>query len=80
MYRRAFTRREEIRGTFSARGPFSMIGRYSASRAATPKVEVIECKMEQCIARGFGDVDWSAVQEATRYRAGLAQNKVDSSR
>jgi hypothetical protein len=33
---------------------------------------VIRGKMQECIARGLGEADWSAIQEATRARAGLA--------
>ena len=33
---------------------------------------VLQGKMKECVARGLGDADWSAVQEATRARAGLA--------
>jgi len=33
---------------------------------------IIRGKMQECIARGLGEADWSAIQEATRARAGLA--------
>jgi 3-hydroxyisobutyrate dehydrogenase-like beta-hydroxyacid dehydrogenase len=33
---------------------------------------IVRGKMQECIEHGLGDADWSAIQEATRARAGLA--------
>lgn len=80
---RSYARRLLDRNIDGARG-FSMRGGLkdvrlmldAAHRADCPLdlAEVIEGKMEECIARGLGEADWSAIQEATRARAGLASN------
>jgi 3-hydroxyisobutyrate dehydrogenase-like beta-hydroxyacid dehydrogenase len=43
-----------------------------AARCPVEAAAVIADKMEQAIAQGMADLDWSATQEITRQRAGLA--------
>lgn len=63
-------------GGFSMRGGLKDVGLMldAANRVACPLdlATIIEGKMRECIARGLGDADWSAIQEANRARAGLA--------
>jgi 3-hydroxyisobutyrate dehydrogenase-like beta-hydroxyacid dehydrogenase len=71
-----------LAGDISGAGGFSMRGGLkdvrlmldAAEHAGCPLdlAQMIEGKMEECVARGLGDADWSAIQEVTRTRAGLA--------
>lgn len=62
-------------GGFSMRGGLKDIGLIldAATQAGCPLdlATVIKGKMQECIERGLADADWSAIQEATRVRAGL---------
>jgi len=70
-------------GGFSMRGGLKDIGlMIDAARKVHCPLEIaaiVEDKMHECIARGLGDADWSAIQEVTRARAGLeAQAGIES--
>ncbi len=62
-------------GGFSMRGGLKDVGLMldAANRAGCPLdlAVVIQSKMQECIAGGLEDADWSAIQEATRAHAGL---------
>jgi 3-hydroxyisobutyrate dehydrogenase-like beta-hydroxyacid dehydrogenase len=62
-------------GGFSMRGGLKDIGlMLDAARQVDCPLEIaalVEDKMRECMARGLGDADWSAIQEVTRARAGL---------
>jgi len=63
-------------GGFSIRAGLKDVGLMldAAKRVACPLdlATVIKGKMLECVERGLGDSDWSAIQEVTRARAGLA--------
>jgi 3-hydroxyisobutyrate dehydrogenase-like beta-hydroxyacid dehydrogenase len=73
--RRLLDRDIDGTGGFSMRGGLKDVGLMldAANRAGCPLdlASVIQGKMQKCIARGLEDADWSAIQEATRARAGL---------
>jgi len=62
-------------GGFSMRGGLKDVGLMldAAKQVGCPLdiASVVEDKMRECMARGLGDADWSAIQEVTRTRAGL---------
>jgi 3-hydroxyisobutyrate dehydrogenase-like beta-hydroxyacid dehydrogenase len=62
-------------GGFSTRGGLKDVRLMldAGSRVGCPLdiAAVIEGKLAECLDRGLADADWSAVQEATRARAGL---------
>lgn len=68
---------QNIEGTggFSLRGGLKDVRLMldAANRMACPLdlATLIESKMLECLERGLGDADWSAIQEVTRARAGL---------
>lgn len=68
--RRLMDRNIDGTGGFSMRGGLKDVGLMldAASRVECPLelATVIEGKMQECLARGLGDADWSAIQEATR--------------
>jgi 3-hydroxyisobutyrate dehydrogenase-like beta-hydroxyacid dehydrogenase len=62
-------------GGFSMRGGLKDVGLMldAANRAQCPLdlATLIAGKMQECIAQGLADADWSAIQAVTRARAGL---------
>jgi 3-hydroxyisobutyrate dehydrogenase-like beta-hydroxyacid dehydrogenase len=62
-------------GGFSLRGGLKDVGLMldAANRVACPLdlATLIQGKMGECMERGLGDADWSAILQATRARAGL---------
>jgi len=73
--RRMMDRDIEGAGGFSMRGGLKDVTLMldAANRAGCPLdlAALIQGKMRDSIARGLADADWSAIQEATRARAGL---------
>ena len=63
-------------GGFSMRGGLKDVNlMLDAAKAADCPLDlagIIQGKMQECIERGLKDADWSAIQEVTRARAGLA--------
>jgi 3-hydroxyisobutyrate dehydrogenase-like beta-hydroxyacid dehydrogenase len=62
-------------GGFSLRGGMKDVGlMLDTARAAECPLDlatIIHSKMQECLALGLKDADWTAIQEATRARAGL---------
>jgi 3-hydroxyisobutyrate dehydrogenase-like beta-hydroxyacid dehydrogenase len=62
-------------GGFSLRGGLKDVSLMleAANRFACPldMATIIKGKMLECVERGLGDADWSAIQTVTRTRAGL---------
>jgi 3-hydroxyisobutyrate dehydrogenase-like beta-hydroxyacid dehydrogenase len=62
-------------GGFSMRGGLKDVGLMldAAKQVDCPLdiASVVQDKMRECMARGLGDADWSAIQGVTRARAGL---------
>jgi 3-hydroxyisobutyrate dehydrogenase-like beta-hydroxyacid dehydrogenase len=73
--RRMMDRNIDGVGGFSMRGGLKDVTLMldAANRAGCPLdlATLIQGKMQDAIARGLADADWSAIQEATRARAGL---------
>jgi 3-hydroxyisobutyrate dehydrogenase-like beta-hydroxyacid dehydrogenase len=73
--RRLLNRDTAGAGGFSMRGGLKdvrlMLGAAKSADCPLDLAQVIEGKMVECITRGLGDADWSAIQEATRARAHL---------
>jgi len=73
--RRMMERTIDGAGGFSMRGGLKDVSLMldAANRAECPLdlAEAIQGKMQESIARGLADADWSAIQEVTRARAGL---------
>jgi 3-hydroxyisobutyrate dehydrogenase-like beta-hydroxyacid dehydrogenase len=73
--RRLMEQNSDGRGGFSLRGGLKDVGLMldAAERVGCPLdlAALIQGKMRECLERGLGDADWSAIQEATRARAGL---------
>jgi len=74
--RRLLDRNLDATGGFSMRGGLKdvqlMLGAARQADCPLDLAEIIERKMQDCIAHGLGDADWSAIQEATRSRAHVA--------
>ncbi len=72
---RLFARNTDGSGGFGMRGGLKDVRLMlaAAKRADCPLdlAALIEGKMEECLARGLENADWSAIQEVTRARAGL---------
>jgi 3-hydroxyisobutyrate dehydrogenase-like beta-hydroxyacid dehydrogenase len=73
--RRMLERNIEGEGGFSTRGGLKDVRLMldAGRRVGCPLdiATVLEGKLTECLESGFGDADWSAVQEVTRARAGL---------
>lgn len=75
--RRLLERNTDGSGGFSMRGGLKDVRLMldAANQVGCPLdlAQLIEGKMAECVEHGFADADWSAVQQVTRARAGLAQ-------
>jgi 3-hydroxyisobutyrate dehydrogenase-like beta-hydroxyacid dehydrogenase len=49
-----------------------MLDAAKAAECPLDLAALVQGKMQECMERGLQDADWSAIQEVTRARAGLA--------
>jgi len=72
---RLFEHSTDGAGGFSMRGGLKDVGlMLDAAKAAECPLDlatIIQGKMQECMTQGLRDVDWSAIQQVTRARAGL---------
>jgi 3-hydroxyisobutyrate dehydrogenase-like beta-hydroxyacid dehydrogenase len=64
-------------GGFSLRGGLKdvnlMLAAAKAAECPLDLATIIQAKMQECMAQGLQDADWSAILQVTRARAGLTR-------